>query len=319
MDSQNEPSNKKDESNCSKLKDIFAKVKSYYILQEIFNDLQKKKLLEIIKYNKKIQKRLNININNYKDYCETYSSIEIEITPTKNEYGKFINIRNKEDKKYYHIYFNNNKEEIKRYELYRDDKVTKIYIIIDYQIQSFFKLFAECKCIESINFKKFYRNNINNMSYMFWECKLLKEINLNSFNTYNVTNMSYMFCLCSSLEEINLSNFSTNNVTDMRGMFSQCSSLKGLNLSNFNTNEVIDMTYMFYDCSSLKEINLSDFIIDTVPEVEYMFYGLSDKLKAQIRTQFENLDEKVFEKEEKKLEECEELIEFEEDEEEIEI
>ena len=78
-------------------------------------------------------------------------------------------------------------------------------------------------------------------------------------------------------------------------MFSLCSSLKELNLSNFNTNKVIDMTYMFCGCSSLKEINLSDFIIGTVTEVISMFYGLSDNLKEKIRTQFKDLDEKVFE------------------------
>ena len=43
-----------------------------------------------------------------------------------------------------------------------------IKIIIDYQIKSFELLFYECKCIESINFKKFYRNNINNMENMFY-------------------------------------------------------------------------------------------------------------------------------------------------------
>ena len=56
-----------------------------------------------------IQKRLNININSYKDFSEKFSSIELEITPIQNEYGPFINIKD-ENKKYFHIYFNNNKE-----------------------------------------------------------------------------------------------------------------------------------------------------------------------------------------------------------------
>ena len=72
--------------------------------------------------------------------------------------------------------------------------MTKIKIIIDYQVKSFKELFSRCECIESINFKKFYRNN-------------------------NITNMSYMFFGCSSLKELNLTNFNTNNVTDMCGMF----------------------------------------------------------------------------------------------------
>ena len=73
------------------------------------NNLSKKETLEIIKYNKKIKERLNININDYKEYCEKYSSIEIELIPVKNKYGRFINIK-KGDELYYHIYFNNNKE-----------------------------------------------------------------------------------------------------------------------------------------------------------------------------------------------------------------
>ena len=94
--------------------------------------------------------------------------------------------------------FNDNKEEIKNsYKIEEEDKVTKIKIIIDYQVKSFLILFSWCKCIESINFKKFYRNNITDMSYMFYGCSSLKELNLNNFNTNNVTNMSYMFYGCS--------------------------------------------------------------------------------------------------------------------------
>ena len=115
----------------------------------------KKKSLEIVKYNKRIQNRINLNVKNYKEYSETYSSIEIEIIPTKDKYGKFINI-NEDDKLYYHIYFNDNKEEIKnKYEINKKDKVKKIKIIIDYQVKSFKELFSYCICIESINFKNF--------------------------------------------------------------------------------------------------------------------------------------------------------------------
>ena len=96
----------------------------------------------------------------------------------KNKYGEFINIK-KEDEEYYHIYYNDNKEkEIKRTYFNENDKISKINIIIDYQVKSFKKLFDDCKFIESINFKKFYRNNINNMNGIFKDCYLLKKINL---------------------------------------------------------------------------------------------------------------------------------------------
>ena len=54
--------------------------------------MTKKKKLEIVKYNKRIQNRLNLSIKDYKEYSETYSSIEIEIIPTEGKYGKFIKI-----------------------------------------------------------------------------------------------------------------------------------------------------------------------------------------------------------------------------------
>ena len=150
---------------------------------------------------------MNININNYKEYSEIYSPIEIEIKPVKNEYGKFINM--KENEKYFHIYFNDNKEEIKRNYLNKNDDASKLKIIIDYQVKSFKYLFYYCECIEYIYFKKFYRNNINNMKFMFYGCSSLKELNLNNFNTNNVNDMSEMFAWCELLEELNLYNFNT--------------------------------------------------------------------------------------------------------------
>ena len=129
----------------------FNNIKSIYIFMQIFNNLNKKKFLDLIKYNKKIQKRLNITIDNYKEY---YESIEIEIIPIKNEISQFINISNEEQEKYYHFYFNDDTKEIKRDFLIEDDNVSKIKIIIDKQITSLFEIFKGCNCIESIYFKK---------------------------------------------------------------------------------------------------------------------------------------------------------------------
>ena len=183
--------------NCEKTlsKCDMNNIESKYIIQQIFDILHRGKFLEIIKYKKKVQERLNIKIKDFKECSEIYSSIEIEIIPNKIEYQRFININKKEEEKYYHIYFNDTKEEIKRNNIFlcKKDKVSKIRIKIDYQIISFYKLFNNCLNIESIKFKKFYRNNIINMGYMFNRCLLLKEINISNFNTNNVNNMKSMF------------------------------------------------------------------------------------------------------------------------------
>ena len=169
MNSSNELSKEKTESNKMELKDIFKNLKSDFFLQKLFYNLLKKKSLDIVKYNNNIKERINISIKDYKEYSEIYSSIEIEIKPANNKCGEFINI-DKENEKYYHIYFNDNKEEIKRYHLKENENIEIIKIIIDCQIKSFENLFKNCTCIKYIYFKKFCRNNINNMGYMFNGC-----------------------------------------------------------------------------------------------------------------------------------------------------
>ena len=112
---------------------IFNNIRSHYILQIVFDHLETDKTFNIVKYNNHLKKRLDININDYKEYSENYSSIEIELKPFKYVYATFINYKIK-DEKYYHIYFNNNEEEIKRKYINKNEKIDVIKIIIDYQI-----------------------------------------------------------------------------------------------------------------------------------------------------------------------------------------
>ena len=241
------------EINLERLKGNIMSIKSNFILKKAFNFLQQRKKLEMIKYNKSIMKRLNININDYKEYNE----IEIEIIPHKNKYGNFINIQNKENKKYFHICFNNDKETTNRTYLIENEKVSQIIIKLELNVDSFDSLFLNCDCIKSINFKKFHRKNIINMKRMFQGC--------------------------SSLETINLYNFQTENVTDMSSMFFGCSSLKEIIFSDFNIDNINDTSYMFYGCSSLKDLNVSYFNKDNVKNKKYMFYGCSFELKKKLK------------------------------------
>ena len=151
MNSSSSLSKEKIELNKMKSKDIFKNLKSDFFIQKVFYNLLKKKSLDIIKYNNNIKKRINISIKDYKEYSEIYSSIEIEIKPVNNKYGEFINMN--ENKIYYHIYFNDNKEEIKRNYFNKNDNVSKFKIIIDYQVKSFKELFCYCEYIEYICLK----------------------------------------------------------------------------------------------------------------------------------------------------------------------
>ena len=91
--------------------DLFSQIKSVFILKKLYDIIETKKL-SIVKYNKNIQNRINVNIKNYKEYLEIYSTIEIEIILIKNKYDDFINI-NENEKLYYHTYINDSEVEIK--------------------------------------------------------------------------------------------------------------------------------------------------------------------------------------------------------------
>ena len=115
----------------NKYNNPLAKIRSKYIVINIFEHLRSDKLLDLIRYNKKYQKLMNKKLIHYK---KEFSKIEIELIPKENKYGKFINISNKSFRSNIHIYFNDNKDEIKKETITKDDKVTKIKIIMNYKI-----------------------------------------------------------------------------------------------------------------------------------------------------------------------------------------
>jgi len=189
-----------------KKNNFLIKIRSKKILKQIFDNLKENKLLKIIRYNKIMQKKLNKNIKNFE---KEYSKIEIELIPKDNGYGKFISLP-KRYEPYYHIYFNDGKEEIKRNKLNEDENISKIKVILDYKIKSLYNLFRSCKCIKMITFTNFKRKDIINMSCMFHGCSSLELLDISNFITDNVKNMSGMFYDCSLLKEIKILNFKTN-------------------------------------------------------------------------------------------------------------
>ena len=248
-------------------KGILNKIKSIFFIKIIFEILNNIIKYPLIKYNKNLQNKLNISLKNYKEYYETLSPIEIELKIKKNNYGKFINLDNF---KKIQVYFDNEKEKKDRNYLNHNENVKIIKIIIEDLVISFEYLFFECNCIESITFKRYYRNNIK-INGMFSGCKSVKQINLLKMNTSNAIDMSYMFDGCSSLKQLELFKLNTLNVTNMSHMFYGCSSLQEIDLSKFNTLNVTDMSHMFNGCSSLEYIDVSKFSTDKVNNMSYMF------------------------------------------------
>ena len=113
----------------NKSKNILKFIKSKFVFKKIFCNVNTKKALEMMTYNKSLKNKYNIDFNNYKIYSQKYSSIEIELIlhPFNNKFNKenFINVFREEYASYFHIYFNNEEKEARRVYLTSDDIVKK--------------------------------------------------------------------------------------------------------------------------------------------------------------------------------------------------
>ena len=58
----------KEKLNLNKRDNILNNIKSNYIMKQIFNLINQKRMLEIMKYSKKIMNRLDKSLNTYKEY-----------------------------------------------------------------------------------------------------------------------------------------------------------------------------------------------------------------------------------------------------------
>ena len=230
------------------------KIRSKLIIKTIFQNIKENKLLQLIKYNKKIQNKLNISIGNYREYNQI--QIQLKLDKEYITIKKFINFEII-NKKYIHIYANKSKNEYDSCFLNGIEWIWELNIILEFEFKKFKGLFKDCECLKEINIIKCNRKDIIDISEMFYGCKNLDKLNISNLKTDNVKDMSYIFYECSSLNEINLLNFNTSNVTNMQNMFEKCNKLEELNLYNFNTSNVIYMNDMFFECTSLKSININ--------------------------------------------------------------
>ena len=276
---------------------MLKKIRSNYIIKTIFNYTQLNLGLKIVKNSKYFQSKLGLKKNDYKEY----SQIIIDLIPETDdsilsEKNIFINYISEENKKFYHIYFNNDlKTEILRPYFFKNENVSKIKIYIDHNITSLRDLFEGCNVIKEINFINFNRKNITDMSCMFQHCNSLTKINFNKFTTNNVISMNYMFYQCFALKELNLSNFDTTNVISMKKMFFECRFLKTIIFGEkFKVNKVLNMIYLFYNCYNLIDIDISNFVFDKEVDMINIFKGCSKKLINKIKKQNNKLKEDAF-------------------------
>ena len=146
----------------------YEDIKSKYILRNIFKNLTQRKFLDIVHYNKQIKQKIDISLVDY----ILFSQIEIELKILPNSYNEkdknkniFINY-SKENEKYYHIYFNGDKqrEMHRNYLNQEDNNISKINVVIDYKVTTLKELFKDCNCLEEINFIRFNRKNIIDIS-----------------------------------------------------------------------------------------------------------------------------------------------------------
>ena len=161
---------------------MFDIIRSDFFLEYLCRHIKNRdKILRIFNYNKCLQKRFNISI---KDYIDKYYQTIIEIKPgqTKKNIRENVFIRILRNfYNDYHIYFDEDKNEVKRNYLEYNEKIKKITIYIDYKVKSLKALFLYCN-VEEIKFLKFKRKDIIDMSLMFYGCHLLTKCKIYEFN-----------------------------------------------------------------------------------------------------------------------------------------
>ena len=129
---------------------IFNNIKSKFIIKIIFKNIKKEKYYNIIRYNQKIQNRLNIGLIDYKKLSQKNNCIEIffsKETVINKDTFKFIWNSN-----CYHFY--NDDEELD-FNSKNNITVSRINLSIDFEVKSLIGLFKDKKFISKINLSKF--------------------------------------------------------------------------------------------------------------------------------------------------------------------
>ena len=115
-------------------------IKNEFFIRAVLSYVPKTRLLKLVNHNKHLQAIMKVTIA---DYEKIFKQIKIELKLVDNlsqivekeriwnRLVKFKFINRIEDKSFYHIYFGESKKEIDRDYIIKEDKLSKITILID--------------------------------------------------------------------------------------------------------------------------------------------------------------------------------------------
>ena len=221
-------------------------IKCSYLINDVFEFIgSERNKLNLIKYNKELQRKLDKDIYDYQRFKFIIFYVE-----GINKDVTFIN-KNK---------FNDNSIIIKDTNVSRIKKIlVKSTALVKY-FDDFTKgLFSNLDGIVSVRIIKrypneYYYNRLTlNFSKLFRGCTNLKKVTFQDDSEFLLDNTSEMFKNCINLQHIEgLKNLNTINVFKMNGLFQNCKSLKYIKgIEKWNLKYVKNMSSMFQGCSSL--------------------------------------------------------------------
>ena len=145
-------------------------------------------------------------------------------------------------------------------------------------LKNYFNVFNDpnAQYIKKVDLSHLDFSSVTTTFKMFYNCRNLQSVYFSNKEITSLTNMNMMFYNCSSLEDVELSYFNTSLVEDMGSMFEGCVKIEILDLSFFDTSSVQSMNKMFYGCQNLKYLDISSFNLESIDNIENIFIGTNN-------------------------------------------
>ena len=158
-------------------KKMLRNVKALKVLNLIMNVyIHERRTFKLINHNKYLQKRLDITEEDFINYYKIIINVKIRKEP--NEYSFFLPNTYYQSKKNFTIITETKPPLLikRNYIALHEKKINKVRIIIHENVQTLKSLFQDMKHIEEINFIRYNRLDIHDVSNLFKNCTSLKKI-----------------------------------------------------------------------------------------------------------------------------------------------